>query len=57
MTELDEEDIERICESLQNADLSLISANSYEGKELWNPDNIESISYRLKEDINVDLKR
>lgn len=54
---LNEKQTEKICEALRNTDLSLITAETYEGKELWNPDDVKSIDYKPKENARINLRR
>lgn len=57
MENLDTEQTERICETLRNADLSLITVETHEGKELWNPEDVKSIDYKPKKNARIELRR
>lgn len=53
---LDQKQTERICDILRNADLSLINTTPFEGRELWDPNHVESIDYKPKES-KINLRR
>ncbi len=54
--ELDAKQVERICDILRNADLNLISAETYEMKKLWNPEDVKSIDYKFQKNPRINLK-
>jgi len=55
--DLDDEHAERICDILRNADLSLLTVETYEMRELWSPNDVKSIDYNPKKNVGINLRK